>query len=338
MITEERPNHHMRRLLLLNRNHIGDALFTLPAIAALRAALPQTVIVNATPRALAPLFSTNRHINRVWERDSLTFGNEIRFMTRVRRAHFDGVILFPTSSTLFGIYSLLSGAGIRVGFDNPPVRPYLTHRVPVREDRHHADDTLELVRSILPVTGSFAMELPIDEEWERAWNPILNGVILHRERPVIGLNPGSTMARKCWPADRWAALARETWREGFQPVLFGGPCDREIVDQVLSLCPELPSLHNRLTLPGLAVALRHCSAFVSGDTGPMHLSVAVGTPVVALHGPTDPNRTGPYGGRSVAIHHPETPAMDAIGVQEVLGAVNRMAVPDPDTSKTQTPV
>ena len=328
----------MRRILLLNRNHIGDALFTFPAIAALREASPSSVIVNAAPRALSPLFSTNRNINRVWERGALTVANEIDFMTRVRRGHFDTVILFPTSSTLFGIYARLSGARTRVGFNHTMVKPLLTHRVPVCEDRHHVDDTVELVRSILPAANPRPLELRVDEEWERVWLPVVNGLIPHRERHIVGLNPGSTMERKCWPADRWASLAREIWRNGLQPILFGGPSDAAIVEKILSLCPELPSLHNRLTLPGLAVALRHCSTFVSGDTGPLHLAVAVGTPVVALHGPTDPRRTGPYGGRSVVLHHPEQPTMLAIEVQEVLDSVQSLALLAPDPSRTQTSV
>jgi ADP-heptose:LPS heptosyltransferase len=316
----------MERILLLNQNHIGDALFGTPAIAALRAALPDATIISALRDGVRPLFACDPHLTDVWGRRPSSALLEVAFLRRVRRARFDTVICFSASSTKQGIVARLSGAPRRVGFDHPGIRRFLTVAVPVRSgEQHHVDDRLDLVRSLVPVPQPYPLGLTICPEWEQELQTLEPG-FGSGERPVVGLNAGSTVAAKQWPVDRWAALAELLSGAGMQPVLFGGPGDAPLVQAIVGRLPApIASLQGRLSLGASAAAIRRCAAFVSGDTGPLHMAVAVGTPVVAIYGPTNPRRTGPYTTSAVVLHRPSEPGAPGgtslIGAEEVAEAV-----------------
>lgn len=318
------------RILLLNQNHIGDALFTTPAIAALRSALPDATIVNAAVSGVKAVFAANPHISEHWVRPTARFLDYPLYLFRIRRAHFDAVISFSASSTLFGIYAKFSGAPVRIGFNHHATKRFMTQTVERYDvEQHHAVDHLNQVAVLADIRRDFPMEMPLMPAWRDGADQAFKALALPSSRPIIALNPGATVDRKKWAPERWAELADRLYSSGCQPVLFGGPGDAQLSRLIRSSASCLvPSLQGRLSLGCLAAACARCSAFVSGDSGPMHVAVAAGTPVVALHGPTDPARTGPYTKNAVVIHHAETGPdpdvhgrMDTITVDEVLRAV-----------------
>lgn len=320
------------RVLLLNQNHIGDALFTTPAIAALRDALPDAYIVNAAVAGVAPIFDENPHLSAIRVRPVKRAVDYVRVMVPMRRARFDAVISFSASSTLFGVYARFSGAPIRIGFDHRALRRFITHAVMLHDlGQHHVLDHLDQVAVLAPVRRDLPTELHLKPEWGEKAERTISDLGVPRDRPIVGLNPGATVERKKWPVARWVELADRLAAKGLQPLLFGGPEDAALAGAIqCGARAELPSAQGKLSLGGLAAAAKQCAVFVSGDSGPMHVAVAVGTPVVALHGPTSPERTGPYTDRAVVIHHPESGLgediygrMETIDVDEVEGAVER---------------
>jgi ADP-heptose:LPS heptosyltransferase len=319
------------RILLLNQNHIGDALFTTPAIAALRAALPDATIVNAAVSGIEPVFAANPHLSERWDRPTARVSDYPLYALRIRRARFYAVVSFSASSTLFGVYARFSGAPVKIGFNHPATQRFMTHSVDLHDvEQHHAVDHLDQVALLADIRRDFPMEMPLMPAWREEADRALAGLALPGGRPIIALNPGATVDRKKWAPERWADLAGRLTLSGCQPVLFGGPGDADLTALIQSAtsCP-LPSLQGQLSLGCLAAAITRCAAFVSGDTGPMHVAVAVGTPVVALHGPTDPARTGPYTENAVVIHHPEAGPdpdiygrMETVTVDEVFAGVH----------------
>ena len=317
-------------ILLLNQNHIGDALFTTPAIAALRSALPDATIVNAAVSGVKAVFAANPHISERWVRPTARLLDYPLYLFSIRRAHFDAVISFSASSTLFGVYAKFSGAPVRIGFNHRAMKRFNTHTLELHDtEQHHAVDHLDQVAVLADIRRDFPMEMPLIPAWRDGADQAFNALALRSGRPIIALNPGATVDRKKWAPERWAELADRLYSSGCQPVLFGGPGDAGLTGLIQSGVPFLlPSLQGHLSLGCLAAACTRCAAFVSGDTGPMHVAVAVGTPVVALHGPTDPARTGPYTKNAVVIHHAESGpdpdiygSMATITVDEVLMAV-----------------
>lgn len=323
----------MRRILVMNQNHIGDALFSLPAIAAMRTAWPEAHIVNVAPHNVDVLFETCSHINERWQRDGMHPVKDIACMLQLRRGRFDAAFVFAPSSILLSWQCFLAGIPIRVGFDHPSTRWAFTHRVtPDRQGSHQAEDNLSLVHTVARFSARYPMQLTLAPHWIREAENVVAGSGLDSRR-MVGLNPGASVLRKQWPDERWAALAQALSGFGVQPVFFGGPGDGPLIDRIQThLRQPVPSLQGKLSLGPLAAAIAGTQVFVSGDTGPMHIAVAVGVPVVALHGPTNPHRTGPYTTRATIIHHPTGDGissfgtMESIAVGEVHQAVENLLV------------
>jgi ADP-heptose:LPS heptosyltransferase len=317
------------RILILNQNHIGDALFTTPAIAALRSGIPEATIVNAALPGTAPLFAANPHISIRWTRPQLRPRAMARFARRIRRFRFDAVISASASGVQFGAYALLSGAPIRIGFAHTATQRFFTHAIPIgSEVQHHVDDHLDQARVLAPGAARLPLELFPIPGGSAQWRSVRDALDLPVERPLVGLNPGASNAYKQWVPERWASLADRLAAQGLQPLLFGGPGDSARVVRIRAGARRpVPSTQGKLGLAGVAEAVSDCAVFVSGDTGPLHVAVAVHRPVVALHGHTDPARTGPYLGEGVTLYHPSPDGpgtMDSISTEEVEAAVEEV--------------
>ena len=130
--------------------------------------------------------------------------------------------------------------------------------------------------------------------------------------PCIALNVGASRAYKRWPLDNWTQVAQTLAQEGRSLVFVGDKTDAESVAQITPhLTGSFVDLAGKTTLRELASVLEACDLLVSGDSGPMHLAVAVGTPVVAIFGATHPARHGPYGSRNTVLHDPAPGAIVA---------------------------
>ena len=125
-------------------------------------------------------------------------------------------------------------------------------------------------------------------------SPAAGGFLAAQRRPFVLLHPGAGWAEKCWGEERFAHLARGLIRErGIAPVVSWGPGDERRAERLRSLLPKSPPLP-ALDFAGLARVVREAALFVAGDTGPLHLADALGVRTLALYGPTDPARNGPY--------------------------------------------
>ncbi len=159
------------------------------------------------------------------------------------------------------------------------------------------------------------------------------------DQPIVLLATTAGWGAKQWPAERFGALAASLVQQGCQVLLNSTPSFPDattgaVFDSAIALLP--PGRHKRLrivaaSVPQLVALLRHCSLVVAGDTGPLHLAAALGVPVVALFGPTDPARNGPHTANSIVLRDPSSttdhrrhPATEAglacIGVDTVLAA------------------
>jgi heptosyltransferase I len=130
-------------------------------------------------------------------------------------------------------------------------------------------------------------------------------------KPVIGFVVGASTANKAWPAERWSEAADLLNRQGASIVLLGSSAEVETA-HAIRIAPggaaQIISLVGKTPLPVLASVLAQCDVVIGGDSGPTHLAVAVGTPVVGLYGVTDPVRTGPQWGsaRAIVLDYAET--------------------------------
>jgi heptosyltransferase-1 len=165
------------------------------------------------------------------------------------------------------------------------------------------------------------------------------------------LHYGTTWTTKLWPLDRWCDLAAALRRRGVRPVLtWGNDTELAAARQILEACHGQAVVWPRGTLPELVALLARADLVVGGDTGPVHIAAAVGTPTVSLYRVTDARRNGPRGDRHIRLQAPldcspclrkacdrDTECGGSIAVAEVLRAVERLLAPDPAASSPEMP-
>jgi lipopolysaccharide heptosyltransferase I len=323
------------RFLVVKLGSLGDLVFTLPAVAALRRSFPDARIDWVVERRWDPLLEGNPDLNDVILLDRGA-GPMLFSILRLRRARYTCAIDFQGlyKSTLL---ALATGAPRRVGFAwrfarEPAAAAFYTQRVAPR-GVHMVEQNLALVEAL----GA----RPADYRFPVRVRPAADAKLRQKlaERGLENffvLSPGGGWRSKCWPAERYGALHRElAARYGWRGVVSFGPGEEPLADAVRAAAGEPAPVVLPLDVAQLIALLRRARLVVAGDSGPLHLAVALGAPVVGLYGPTTPERNGPFSKDDIVIRNarPEettlrrgrhySPAMLSITVEQVFEAVER---------------
>jgi ADP-heptose:LPS heptosyltransferase len=305
------------RILVLRLSALGDVLLTLPALAALRRTFPDARIELGTGAAYAPLFAEQATLDAVLgvSRGESTWS----WGRRLRERRYDLIIDLQHKVRTQAL-SLLGRPRRRLSLVKRRGRDLwrsLAGR-PLRLSTHTADLYVRVlaplgVAPLSPAERRLELRLCGDAA-DRAAAAL--GAAGLGARPFVALAPGAAHATKRWEAARFGALGAEVRALGLEPLAVGGPMDAAAVAG-----SGLPALPLDVDLATLAAVLGRARALVAGDTGPLHLAAAVGTPVVALYGPTDPVRWGPLGvpHRVVSLSLPCAPCSDHGGPRCPLG-------------------
>ncbi len=339
----ETPSHGLpRRLLIVRLSSLGDIIHALPVAAALRAAAPSAYIAWLVDERWRPLLDHVEGIDSVLSVPRAGWEGLRRGVAGIRAEGFDCVVdvqgLYKSA-----VLARLSGAPLRVGFDRTAAREsgaslFYTRRVSPPFG-HRIEKNLTLAAALgapPPFPGQRAraqFPLHVPSSAEAGVRQMLRE---HGVTSYFMLSPGGGWLSKCWPAERFGELHRRlAARLGWRGVVSYGPGERGLADAVVAAAGTPAPLLLELDLLHLMAALRGAQFFVGGDTGPLHLSVALGTPVVGLYGPTDPVQTGPYSHDDIVVRNarPEettyrrksshAPAMLSISVEQVEDAVAR---------------
>lgn len=306
------------RVLLLRLERIGDLLMSLGAIRAVRGLAPAARIDlvvgswNEPIARLIPGIDSVETLDLPWlarGTGSAAWSDLAARALSWRERRYDLAINFEgdVRSHLLMAGSL---APRRVGFDQAGGGSLLTDRVRHDARRHTSANALALVERAfglspgtlpdpLSAAGSVDWRLPLPPELDAAGRAVLAsaGAAPADGVPVVAMHVSGGRAVKQWPPARFAEVAAAlASRHGARVVITGTHDDRALVDDVLretAGAPGIVDLSGRLDLLVLASVLRHVHLLVTGDTGPMHLAAAVGTPVVAVFGPSDPARYAP---------------------------------------------
>lgn len=313
-----------QRILIIKPSSLGDIVHGLPVLAALRRKFPTAHISWLAGRAFAPLLEglpllnevivfDRAHFGRMWH-SPRSFIDFWRFVADVRRRRFDWVIdlqgLFRS-----GFVAAASGAGMRAGFADSREFAGLFYSRRVRcgpEAEHAVDRNLALARALgLPVDSpAFPLGIRADElTAARAKLARAAGGALESFTAVL---PGARWPSKQWPAEHVAeALDLMHARGAPVGVLLGAPDERELAEAIRARCRDARpvSLVGETTLRELTALLSLAERVLCVDSGPMHVAAALGRPLTAVFGPTNPRRTGPYsaGARVVQLQLPCVP-------------------------------
>ncbi|OGW67812.1 MAG: lipopolysaccharide heptosyltransferase II [Nitrospirae bacterium RIFCSPLOWO2_02_FULL_62_14] len=298
-----------RRILFIKPSSLGDIVHALPTLAALRRRFPQAHIAWLVKRQWAGLLERVEGLDRVWAVGPGIAG----WLSEIPRLHAERFDLAVDLQGLFRSACLarLAGCPERVGFANGREGSpwFYTHQVAVPTPEMHAVDRYLLAAEALgaarPETPQFQFKMaPADREQVSA---VLSQAGVRDGSPWVAMNVSARWPTKRWPEEYFAAVAGRLHQEGAGPVvLIGGPDDRADAQRVKTLVKTFSIIDvTGLTPLGLLPALlQSASVLLTNDSGPMHVAAAVGTPVVALFGPTSPVRTGPYGKGHRVLTHP----------------------------------
>jgi heptosyltransferase-2 len=258
----------------------------------------------------------------------------------VARGRFAEAWLLPNSFRS-AIVPFLAGIPERMGYATDGRAALLTRPLPPPSRTGHQlrdYDALLGSRGIEPDTDPPMLAVP-EPARERAEAALSRAGLATAAGDLVVLAPGAAFSwTKRWPPDRFGRLGRELSARGFSAAIAIGPGETDLASAVSEAAgARPPTLGADLDPVELAAVLARARVVVTNDSGPMHLAAAVGTPVVALFGPTDPGRTGPTGSPSVVLDRyvfcspcylKECPyaheCMTGIEVREVLAAVERL--------------
>ena len=313
----------MEKLLILRLGSMGDILHALPGAAALRRAFPSATIgwaveqrwsdllcVRGAENAAAgapekPLVDRLHIINTVAWRQA-PFSNRMwkeawNAMSALRAARYELAVDFQGAWKSAGL-ALWSAAPERIGFDRPRERPatmFYTRRV-LTTSPHVVDQGLELAAAASgQKPGPPCFPLPCSATNENWCNDELRGRGLE---DFALLSPGGGWGAKLWPADNYGQVAAALAGEGLPSLINFAPGEEELGRAVEQA--SVGAAHPLCCSLGELIAVtRRARLFIGGDSGPMHLAAALRVPVVAIFGPTDPARNGPYGTRSIVLRH-----------------------------------
>jgi lipopolysaccharide heptosyltransferase II len=307
----------VHRVLVIKPAAHGDILFASAALAQLKRGYPDAEITLAVSKWFAELVTGVPNVDHVLDAGSFgtpgrfSLAEVWRFSRQIKPMKFDVAVVLDRSPKV-ALAPWLAGITHRVGIDSVGRGFANTIRVPWDHPVHEVDLMLDVVRALgLPVEDPHLAYEPTDEqlrnadrllqEWELVGDAPL--VVIH---PGGASNPGMTMPSKRWPAPNFAALAdRLVEARGARIVVVGHGADAPVARQ-MRLVMKHPSvdLVGQATIGQLAALLKRASLYVGNDSLPLHLSVAVGTPVLGLFGPTSPAINGPYRAVGAALVDP----------------------------------
>ncbi len=281
------------RIVFFHLNQLGDLLFSLPALKSVKDAQPDAELVSVVRPGLAGLLGCAGLVDNILLRKGSLNLDKLKLARQLKDMAFDLAISFSQSAEC-SLLSRATGAPRRVGFVGTTLGNHLTQQV----EFHHppsAENNFRLISECgFPITAtSYVGMIRPDAQQQVQADGILKAHGVSESDRLIALAPGSSARRvlKRWSSEGFAGVGMHYAARGFKVVLIQGEPATEVID----LAHGLIDLGGKTNLVELMAVLSRCSALVTIDSGVMHLAAAVGTPVVALFGVSDPAISGPQG-------------------------------------------
>lgn len=310
---------NFKHILIFSFSHIGDAVLSTAVIDPLQNHFPNARISILVGPGAQEIFQGDKRFDDIIIYDNrgshAGLSGRIRLVRELKAKGFDLVVDLRDSFWSHFIGGVRWGTQFRM------------------RSRHNVDRYLGILR---------AQGIETENAMPGVYIPPLMADDFNHDI-VIGIHPGGGWQYKLWPVERFATLVDLVNKEYDAKVLvFAGPDEVALQRRIAELTKSSPILVKDIGLKGLAALIQRCHVYIGNDTGPMHIAAAVGTRVIAMFGPTDARRIGPYGNGHIVIAgqtkcspcHPgprpgrcklgRCPAIESISVDQVAGAVERI--------------
>lgn len=302
-----------QKILIRSVNWIGDAVLTIPAIKAIRNAFPEAHISLLTKPWTAEIFSGNPDIDEIILYDKTFKGitGKFRLAKILRSSCFDTAILLQNAFDA-AFLTWLARIPERIGYKRDCRGFLLTKGIPVPVEipgQHQVNYYLNIVRAIQENIEETPPYIHLTDN-ERQWARELIASKLHDPHlPLIGINPGAAYgSAKRWPPGNFAELIMKIINDlNGRVIIFGSQAEVEIANEIINeinvlkikkrieFGSRIMVMSGKTSLRELAALISECDAFITNDSGPMHIASALHVPTAAIFGSTDPAATGPFG-------------------------------------------
>lgn len=296
-------------ILVIRLDLLGDVLFSTVAVRALRASFPGAHIAMLTLPYTAPLARSFTEVDEVLTLDAnrirrpiglldpRSWANYWNTFRAIRERHFD--VAISVAGRTASLCAFLSGSRQTIGYDLEAYPYLLTDRVPggrYVERMHEVTYVSRLARAAGATSTPAHLEAPVDDGARLRVRRLLREVGIAPAESLVVIHAGSLNgSAKRWPPSCWASFADAVAAgTGAKLVLAGAGSDREIASEVMMRTRNVVSLVGRTSVDELVALLTEADLVATGDSGPLHIAVALGVPLLAVYGPTDPAVHGPY--------------------------------------------
>ncbi len=342
------------RFLLVRLGAVGDVVHTLPLAAVLRERFPNATIGWAVEPGASPLLQGNPVIDslcvvdtRAWRRGSprariSALRRDVRKLQEIRA----DVAIDAQGLIKSGFLAWASGAKVRIGFEHRSCREGMNvlfttaWAEPLKRPHHVVEKNLSLLGPLgvaPPEDGELDFPLPERADEAEGAESFLRREGLTDGSPLFIVHPGAGWETKRWNERRYAALG-DAWAEmtGGHVLLSWGSGEESLARRVAGAMQSPAKVVPAMDIRQLAALIRRCDVFAGGDSGPLHLAAALGVSCLAVMGPTDPVRNGPWGRGHAVLHHqlacsgcygrtcPDIECLERISVDEAVRGLERL--------------
>jgi lipopolysaccharide heptosyltransferase II len=346
---EERfQEERYRRILVVRTDRIGDVVLSTPVIKVLREHFPSSFIAMMVAPATREIVEGNPYLDQVIvfdkDRAHRGFWSTLTFGRYLARLSFDvAVVLHPTLRVHLVMF--LAGIAERIGYDRKGAY-FLTRALPHKKQegaKHEVEYNFDLLKALEIDDVSRELYVPLKQESADFVADFLTHLGVGEKERLVAVNPAASCPSKLWPAQKFAVLIDRIQKElGVRVLVVADAVHRSVSEQIFNLVKIRPlDGSGRFSLSQLASLFKRCELLISNDSGPVHIAVAVGTPVISIFGRNQaglsPRRWGPIGPRDVVVHNPQPcfpclahdcrkgfACLDSIGIEEVMGHARRI--------------
>ena len=332
----------MRAILIVRLGAMGDIVHALPVAAALRARFPDARIDWVVDERHRDLLELVRVVDRriALRTRSASLRRRVMELRRTLTRESYDIAIDVQGLLKSAVVARLSGARRILGFTTPHLREraarvFYTETCDPGDTAHVIEKNLTLAASLGADVSR--IQFPLTVPASAALDALHHRHSAAGDTPFVVLNPGAAWPNKRWPPDRFGAVAEWLRRaHGLSSVVTWGPGDETTAAAVVDGSAGAAALAPQTSIADLIAIVRGAALMVSGDTGPVHLAAAVGTPVVGIYGPTDVARNGPWSADDVTVsrftacgcHHQRRCrvarwCLEDISVDDVIAAITR---------------
>jgi len=305
-----------KKILIKGVNWVGDTILTLPALKKIKKIYPDSRLTVLVKKPLSSLFAGVPYVDEVIpyvlrKNLFLKIIDHLSLIKKIKKQKFNTAIVLPNSfaaALLVSFSSISEKIGYKGNFRNILLTKKIKKTTKILE-RHQVEYYLNIINQLTSET-SLNYEVPeliIPETIEQQTNRLIK----NNSTPLIGINPGAIYgSAKRWPEKKYITLSNQLLEKNYHLIFFGSSAEEELIANIQKqLSSPIINMAGKTSLIEAACLIKKCKAFISNDSGLMHIASAVKTPIIAIFGPTKEHHTAPLGEHTIIRSNKKLPCV-----------------------------